>query len=45
MDVEYTGRRASVTKKLKQQAEAGLARVEKIVGHLGRAQVTLFADD
>jgi putative sigma-54 modulation protein len=44
MDVEYTGRRASVTKKLKQQAEAGLARVEKIVGHAGRAQVTLFAD-
>jgi len=43
MDVEYTGRQTTVTRKLKQQTEAGLLRIEKIVGHAG-AQVTLTAD-
>lgn len=43
MDVEYTGRQTTVTKKLKQQTEAGLLRIEKIVGAAG-AQVTLTAD-
>lgn len=44
MDVEYTGRQTAVTKKIKQQTEAGLARIEKIVGHMGSVQVTLSAD-
>jgi putative sigma-54 modulation protein len=44
MDVEYTGRQTTVTKKLKLQIEAGLARIERIVGHSGNVQVTLSAD-
>ena len=44
MDVEYTGRQTTVTKKLKLQTEAGLARVAKIVGESGSAQVTLSTD-
>lgn len=44
MDVEYTGRQTTVTKRLKQQTEAGLARIEKIVGHSASVQVTLTAD-
>jgi len=44
MDVEYTGRQTTVTKKLKIQAEAGLARVAKIVGESGSAQVTFSTD-
>lgn len=44
MDVEYTGRQTTVTKRLKQQTEAGLARIEKIVGHAASTQVTLTAD-
>lgn len=44
MDVEYTGRQTAVTKKIKQQTEAGLARIEQIVGQVGGVQVTLTAD-
>lgn len=44
MDVEYTGRKTVVTKKIRQQAETGLARIEKILGHSASAQVTVFAD-
>lgn len=44
MDVEYTGRQTTVTKRLKQQTEAGLLRIEKLVGAAGIAQVTLTAD-
>jgi putative sigma-54 modulation protein len=44
MDVEYTGRQTTVTKKLKQQAEAGLARIEKILGRVVSVHVTLSTD-
>lgn len=44
MDVEYTGRQTAVTKKTKQQVEAGLARIEKIAGTAVGVQVTLTAD-
>lgn len=43
MDVEYTGRQTAVTKKIKQQVEAGLARIEKIAGAAVGVQVTLTA--
>jgi putative sigma-54 modulation protein len=44
MDVEYTGRQTTVTKKLKSQAEAGLARIAKIVGNAGSAHIILTVD-
>ena len=44
MDVDYTGRQTTVTKKLKMQAEAGLARIAKIVGNAGNVHVILSAD-
>ena len=44
MDVEYTGRQTTITKKLKLQAEAGLARIAKIVGNSGSVHVILSAD-
>jgi len=44
MDVEYTGRQTTVTKRLKVQAEAGLARVAKIVGNSGSVHVILSTD-
>jgi ribosome hibernation promoting factor len=44
MDVEYTGRQTTITKKLKVQAEAGLARVTKIVGNSGSVHVILSTD-
>ena len=44
MDVEYTGRQTAVTKKLKQQTEAGLARIAKIVGNAGSAHVILTTE-
>jgi putative sigma-54 modulation protein len=44
MDVEYTGRQTTITKKLKLQAEAGLARIVKIVGSSGSAHVILSTD-
>jgi putative sigma-54 modulation protein len=44
MDVEYTGRQTTVTKKLKMQAEAGLARIAKIVGSAGSVHVILCTD-
>jgi putative sigma-54 modulation protein len=44
MDVEYTGRQTTLTKKLKMQAEAGLARIAKIVGNSGSAHVILSTD-
>jgi len=43
MDVEYTGRHTTITKKLKTQAEAGLASIEKILGK-GTAHVILTPD-
>lgn len=44
MDVEYTGRQTTVTKKLKLQAEAGLARIAKIIGHSANVHVILCKD-
>jgi putative sigma-54 modulation protein len=44
MDVEYTGRQTTITKKLKLQTEAGLARITKIVGSSGIVHVTLSTD-
>jgi putative sigma-54 modulation protein len=44
MDVEYTGRQTTVTKKLKLQTEAGLARITKIVGDAGSAHVILTTE-
>jgi putative sigma-54 modulation protein len=44
MDVEYTGRQATITKKLKLQTEAGLARIVKILGDAGNVHVILAKD-
>jgi putative sigma-54 modulation protein len=44
MDVEYTGRQATVTRKLKSQTEAGLARIVKILGNAGNVHVILATD-
>ncbi|WP_158909465.1 ribosome hibernation-promoting factor, HPF/YfiA family [Granulicella sp. L56] len=44
MDVEYTGRQATITKKLKLQTEAGLARIVKILGNAGNVHVILATD-
>ncbi len=44
MDLEYTGRQTTITKKLKLQTEAGLARITKIVGNSGIVHVTLSTD-
>jgi putative sigma-54 modulation protein len=44
MDVEYTGRQTTVTKKLKLQTEAGLAQITKIVGSSGNVHVILSTD-
>jgi putative sigma-54 modulation protein len=44
MDVEYTGRQTSITKKVKLQTEAGLERIAKIVGSSGNVHVILSTD-
>jgi putative sigma-54 modulation protein len=44
MDVEYTGRQTTITKKFKLQAEAGLARIAKILGNSGSVHVILSTD-
>ncbi|MGD0442635.1 MAG: ribosome-associated translation inhibitor RaiA [Edaphobacter sp.] len=44
MDVEYTGRQTTITKKLKLQVETGLARIVKIVGSPGSVHVILSTD-
>ena len=44
MDIEYTGRQTVITKKLKTQAEAGLARIAKLVGRTANAHVILTTD-
>jgi putative sigma-54 modulation protein len=41
MIIEYTGRHMTVTVKAKAQAEAGIARIEKIVGRGASAHVIL----
>lgn len=44
MDVEYTGRQTTVTRKFKLQTEVGLERIAKIMGHSGSVHVTLSTD-
>ncbi len=44
MDVDYTGRQTTITKKLKLQAEEGLAAIAKIVGNSGSVHVILSTD-
>ena len=44
MDIEYTGRHTVITKKLKTQSEAGLARIAKLVGSSASAHVILATD-
>jgi putative sigma-54 modulation protein len=44
MDVEYTGRQTTITKKLKLQAEEGLEAIAKIVGNSGSVHVILSTD-
>jgi putative sigma-54 modulation protein len=44
MNVEYTGRQTTVTKKLKLQTEDGLARIAKILGKSGNVHVILSTD-
>ncbi len=44
MKVEYTGRQTTINKKLKAQAEAGLARIAKVVGRTASAHVILSED-
>ena len=44
MKVEYTGRQITINKKLKAQAEEGLARIAKVVGRTASAHVILSED-
>jgi len=44
MDVEYTGRQTTITKKLKLQAEEGVEAIAKIVGNAGSVHVILSTD-
>jgi putative sigma-54 modulation protein len=44
MEVEYTGRQTTVTKKLKLQVEAGLAQIAKIIGNSANVHVILCKD-
>lgn len=44
MDIEYTGRHTVITRKLKTQSEAGLARIAKLVGKTASAHVFLTTD-
>jgi putative sigma-54 modulation protein len=44
MDIEYTGRHTVITKTLKVQSEAGLARIAKLIGRTASAHVFLTTD-
>jgi len=44
MNVEYTGRQTTITAKLKLQAEAGIARIAKVVDRSATAHVILTED-
>jgi putative sigma-54 modulation protein len=44
MNVEYTGRQTTITKKLKTQTEAGLERIAKIIGNAGSVHVILTTE-
>jgi len=44
MNLEYTGRQTTITKKLKTQTEAGLERIAKIIGNGGSVHVILTTE-
>jgi putative sigma-54 modulation protein len=44
MNVDYTGRQTTITKKLKAQTEAGLDRIAKIIGDAGSVHVILATE-
>lgn len=44
MTIEYTGRRTTVTPKLRTQAHAGLIRIEKVTNRCTSAHVILIED-
>ena len=44
MDIEYTGRQTILSRKLKTQSEAGLARIAKLVGRTASAHVFLTTE-
>lgn len=44
MNVDYTGRQTTITKKLKAQTEAGLDRIAKIIGDAGSVHVILTTE-
>lgn len=44
MNVEYTGRNTAITPKLKAQAEAGLARIDRVANRCTNAHVILIED-
>jgi len=44
MNVEYTGRQTTITAKLRLQAEAGLARIAKVVDRSASAHIILSED-
>ena len=44
MNVDYTGRQTTITKKLKTQTEAGLERISKIIGNAGSVHIILTTE-
>lgn len=44
MNLDYTGRQTTITKKIKAQTEAGIARIEKIIGDAGSVHVILTTE-
>jgi len=44
MNVDYTGRQTTITKKLKAQTEAGLERIARIIGDSGSVHVILTTE-
>jgi putative sigma-54 modulation protein len=44
MNVDYTGRQTTITKKLKTQTEAGIERIAKIIGNAGSVHVVLTTE-
>jgi putative sigma-54 modulation protein len=44
MNLDYTGRQTTITKKIKAQTEAGIARIEKILGDAGSVHVILTTE-
>lgn len=44
MNLDYTGRQTTITRKIKAQTEAGIARIEKILGDAGSVHVILTTE-